>query len=97
MPSPSVQVRLSSISQARRSLPHIQTAVTQSDDIAQYLKSVANLETALPGLLGWQIDDMNESPLLYAVIHSKLDILKQLIVLKPNLMEEALHKRCGSP
>ena len=70
-------------------------AATQSDDIAQYLKSLDNLETALPGLLGWQIDELNESPLLCAVIHNKLDILKQLIALKPNLME-ALQKRCGS-
>lgn len=68
-------------------------AAAQSDDIAQYLKSVDNLETALPGLLGWQIDELNESPVLCAVIHNKLDILKQLIALKPNLMEEALHKR----
>jgi hypothetical protein len=63
-------------------------AAAQSDDIAQYLKSVDNLETALPGLLGWKIDELNESPLLCAVIHNKLDILKQLIALKPNLMEE---------
>jgi hypothetical protein len=70
-------------------------AAAQSDDIAQYLRSVDNLETALPGLLGWQIDELNESPLLCAVIHNKLDILKQLIVLKPDLMEEAIHKRCG--
>ena len=80
--------------------PQVLTAYTdyaaaQSDDIAQYLKSIDNLETTLPGLLGWQIDELNESPLLYAVIHSKLDISKQLIALKPNLMEEALHKRCG--
>jgi hypothetical protein len=70
-------------------------ATAQSDDIAQYLKSVDNLETALPGLLGWQIDELNESPVLCAVIHNKLDILKQLIALKPSLMEEALHKRCA--
>ncbi len=69
-------------------------AAAQSDDIAQYLRGFDNLETALPGLLGWQIDELNESPLLCAVIHNKLDILKQLIVLKPDLMEEALHKRC---
>ena len=44
----------------------------------------------------WQVDELNESPLLSAVIHNKIDILKQLFVLKPNLMEEALHKRYGS-
>jgi hypothetical protein len=69
-------------------------AAAQSDDIAQYLKSVDKLEAALPGLLGWQIDELNESPLLCAVIHNKLDILKQLVALKPDLME-ALHKQCG--
>ena len=70
-------------------------AATQSDDIAQYLKSIDSLETTLPSLLGWQIDELNESPLLCAVIHDKLEILKQLFDLKPKLMEEALHKRCG--
>ena len=70
-------------------------AAAHNDDIAQYLKSVDNLETALPGLLGWKIDELNESPLLCAVIHNKLEVLKQLFALKPNLMEEALHKRCG--
>ena len=70
-------------------------AAAQSDDIAQYLKSVDNLETALPGLLGWKIDELNESPFLCAVIYNKVDILKQLIALKPDLMKEALHKRCG--
>jgi hypothetical protein len=70
-------------------------AAAQSNDIARYLRSVDNLETALPGLLGWQIDELNESPLLCAVIHSELDILKQLISLKPKLMEEAVHNRCG--
>jgi hypothetical protein len=69
-------------------------AEAQSDDIAQYLKRVDNLEAALPDLLGWQIDELNESPLLCAVIHDKLDILKQLIALKPDLAE-AIHKRCG--
>ena len=68
-------------------------AETHSDDIAQYLKSVDNLETALPDLLGWQIDELNESPLLGGVVHNKLDILKLLFSLKPNLMDEALHKR----
>ena len=71
-------------------------AATHSDEIAQYLKSVDNLETALPDLLGWQIDELNESPLLGAVIHNKLDILKLLFALKPHLMEEALQKRYGS-
>lgn len=71
-------------------------AATHSDDIAQYLKSVDTLETALPDFLGWQIDELNESPLLDAVIHDKLDILKLLFALKPSLMEEALHKRYSS-
>jgi hypothetical protein len=71
-------------------------SVTHSDDIAQFLKSVDNLEAALPDLLGWQLDEPNESPLLCAVINDKLDILKQLFALKPNLMEEVLHQRYGS-
>ncbi|KAI0263726.1 hypothetical protein BC834DRAFT_290264 [Gloeopeniophorella convolvens] len=69
-------------------------ASTHSDNIAQYVKSVDNsLEEILPGLLGWEINDLNESPLLSAVIHNKLDILKQMFVLKPKLMGEAVHKR----
>jgi hypothetical protein len=71
-------------------------AATHSDEIAQYLNSIDNLEATLPDLLGWQIDELNESPLLCAVIHNKPEILKQLFALKPNLMEEALHRRCGS-
>ena len=47
----------------------------QSDDIALYLRSVDNLMTAPPGLLGWQIDELNESSLTSTVILSKLDIL----------------------
>ena len=70
-------------------------AETHSDDVAQYLKSVGDLETALPDLLGWQIDELNESPLLAAVVRNKLDVLKLLFSLKPNLMDEALHKRYG--
>ena len=72
-------------------------AATHSDDIAQYLKSFENLGAVLSDLLGWKVDELNESPLLSAVIHDKIDILKQLFVLKPNLMEEALHQRYGSP
>jgi hypothetical protein len=68
-------------------------AATHSDDISQYLKSIENLETVLPELLGWQVDELNESPLLCAVIHDQLDILKLLFTLKPRLMEDALHKR----
>ena len=71
-------------------------AATHSDDIAQYLKGIENLGAVLPDLLGWKVDEMNESPLLCAVIDDKLDILKQLFALKPNLMEEALHQRYAS-
>jgi len=71
-------------------------AATHSDDIAQYLKRVENLGAVLPDLLGWKVDELNESPLLCAVIHDKMDILKQLFALKPNLMEEALHQRYES-
>lgn len=70
-------------------------AAAQSDDIALYLRGIDNLKTALPDLLGWKIDELNESPLLCAVIHNNLEMLKQLIALKPNLMEEALQNRCG--
>ena len=71
-------------------------AATHSDDIAQYLKSFEDLGAVLSDLLGWQVDELNESPLLSAVIHDQINILKQLFVLKPNLMEEALHQRYGS-
>jgi hypothetical protein len=71
-------------------------AATHSDDIAQYLTSFEDLGAVLSDLLGWQVDELNESPLLSAVIHDNINILKQLFVLKPNLMEEALHQRYGS-
>lgn len=71
-------------------------AVTYNNDIAQYLKSIDNLEAALPDLLGWKVDELNESPLLCAVIHDRLDILNRLFALRPSLMEEALHQRCDS-
>jgi hypothetical protein len=51
-------------------------AATHSDDISQYLKSIENLEAVLPDLLGWHVDELNESPLLCAVVKNKLDILK---------------------
>jgi hypothetical protein len=38
-------------------------AAQSVDIIAQCLKSVDDLETALPDLLGWQIDELNESSL----------------------------------
>ncbi|KAH9020875.1 hypothetical protein EDB84DRAFT_1441656 [Lactarius hengduanensis] len=72
-------------------------AETHDNAIARYLKRikkrVKDLSTVLPDLLGWKVDELNESPLLCAVIDNKIDILKQLFELKPNLMEEALHLR----
>ncbi|KAI9433859.1 hypothetical protein H4582DRAFT_1856238 [Lactarius indigo] len=68
-------------------------AETHNDDIAQYLKSIDDLDAVLPDLLGWKHDELNESSLLCAVIDDKVDVLKQLFALKPNLMEEALHLR----
>ncbi|KAI9433880.1 hypothetical protein H4582DRAFT_2081568 [Lactarius indigo] len=68
-------------------------AESHDDDIAQYLKSIDDLGAVLPDLLGWKPDELNESPLLCAVIDDKIDVLKQLFALKPNLMEEALHLR----
>ena len=70
-------------------------AETHNDDIAQYLKSIDNIGAVLPDLLGWNSDEMDESPLLCAVIHDRLDNLKQIFALKPNLGEEALHLRCS--
>ena len=70
-------------------------AETHDDDIVQYLRSIDNLGAVLPDLLGWRSNELNESPLLCAVIDNRLNILKQLLALKPSLMEEALHLRCG--
>ncbi|KAH8991543.1 hypothetical protein EDB92DRAFT_1945881 [Lactarius akahatsu] len=66
---------------------------THNDDIVQYLTGIDNLGAVLPDLLGWKPDELNESPLLCAVIDDRIDVLKQLFTLKPNLMEEALHLR----
>ena len=70
-------------------------AETHNGDIAQGLKSVDNLGDVLPDLLGWKSDELNESPLLSAVVYNRLDVLKQMFALKPSSMEEALHLRCG--
>ena len=70
-------------------------AETHNDDIAQYLRSIDNLGTVLPDLLGWKSNELNESPLLCAVINNRLNVSKQLLSLKPSLMEEALHLRYG--
>ena len=69
-------------------------AETHDDEIAQYLKSIGNLNADLPELLGWKPDVSNESPLLCAVIANRLDVLKQMFALKPRLMEESLGLRC---
>ncbi|KAH9170814.1 hypothetical protein EDB89DRAFT_2230439 [Lactarius sanguifluus] len=68
-------------------------AETHDNDIAPCLKSIKDLSTVLPDLLRWKPDKLNESPLLCAVIDNKIDVLKQLFELKPDLMEEALHLR----
>ena len=67
---------------------------THDDEIAQYLKSIDDLDAVFPDLLGWKPDGSNESPLLCAVIADRLDILKQMFALKSSLMEEALLLRC---
>ena len=69
-------------------------AETHNDEIAQYLKNFDDLCFVLPGLLGWQPDGLNESPLLYAVINNRLDVLKQLLLLKPSPVGVP-HLRCG--
>ncbi|KAH8995818.1 hypothetical protein EDB86DRAFT_2829340 [Lactarius hatsudake] len=74
--------------------PFIHYVETHNDDIVQYLTGIDNLGAVLPDLLGWKPDELNESPLLCAVIEDRIDVLKQLFTLKPNLMEEALHLRC---
>ncbi|KAF8265333.1 hypothetical protein EI94DRAFT_356458 [Lactarius quietus] len=66
---------------------------THDDDPAQYLKSIDSLGAVLPDLLGWKSDELNESPLLCAVISDRLDVLKQMFALKTSLMQEALHLR----
>ncbi|KAH9034041.1 hypothetical protein EDB83DRAFT_1786796 [Lactarius deliciosus] len=68
-------------------------AESHDNAIARYLNKIKDLSTVLPDLLGWKHDGLNESPLLCAVIDNKIDVLKQLFELKPNLMEEALHLR----
>lgn len=70
-------------------------AESHDDEIAQYLKSIDDLDAVFPELLGWKPDGSNESPLLCAVIADRLDVLKQMFALKPSLMKEALDLRCG--
>lgn len=62
-----------------------------ADPRARHLQRIADLSTALPPLLGWQIDDYNESPLSAAVFHSwDVKTVNLLLEISPKLMQSAL-------
>jgi hypothetical protein len=60
-------------------------------------KTLSQLSALLPHLLGWTINDLNESPLTAATLTNKLETLKLLFVLSPELLATALHTRYAIP
>ncbi|KAA1478658.1 ankyrin [Dentipellis sp. KUC8613] len=69
-----------------------------TDARANYLRSMAGLDKALPKLLGWEINSLNESSLTAAVISSKapsarFDAIKELFKHHPQLILDAMNAR----
>jgi len=65
-------------------------AASQSDKCALYLRERTDLKTMLPKWLGWTINSIDESPLTFAILSNRIDVVKKLFQLEPDLMEEAM-------
>lgn len=68
-------------------------ASSNSDSRARKLKETVDLEKVLPEWLGWTISSVGDSPLAAAIIGGKVEILKLLFKLSPQLMTTALNTR----
>ncbi|KAJ6554865.1 hypothetical protein B0H19DRAFT_1377542 [Mycena capillaripes] len=60
---------------------------------AQRIKRATDFAAALPGLLGWSVTPLGESPLTAALVSKKLDTVKYLFKKTPRLMASSLHER----
>ena len=68
-------------------------AASNSSERALYLRREQDLAGVLPKWLGWQLDPLNETCLTAAIIANKLEFIKKLFDLQPNLMMEAMNAR----
>ena len=71
-------------------------AASNSSERALYLRREQDLAGVLPKWIGWQLNPLNESCLTAAIIANKLDFIKKLFDLEPNLMMEAMNARSVS-
>jgi hypothetical protein len=68
-------------------------AATHSDERAIHLQKTPDLAAVLPGWLGWTVSTLGESPLTAAVLGNKLEMMKKLHDLSPELAKAALAQR----
>lgn len=68
-------------------------ASSNSDSRAKRLKETVDLEKVLPEWLGWTIGPLGDSPLAAAIIGGKVEMVKLLFKLSPQLMATALNTR----
>ncbi|KAI0318031.1 hypothetical protein OF83DRAFT_1171478 [Amylostereum chailletii] len=75
--------------------PHILVAFQNyvkhgMDAQARALNKVENLQGSLPKWLGWDINELNESPLTAAVMHNQLNVARKMWEYRPELMLDAM-------
>ncbi|KAF5369314.1 hypothetical protein D9758_002726 [Tetrapyrgos nigripes] len=68
-------------------------AMCNSDELAITLRRRTDLEKLLPGLLGWSINAVGESPLSTAIMAGDLPTVKRLYGKEPKLMASAMKQR----
>ncbi|KAA1479103.1 ankyrin [Dentipellis sp. KUC8613] len=66
---------------------------THTNPRGTFLRETKDLESVLPGWLGWEINSLNESPLTAAINlgQDRFGIIKQLFEKKPQLMLDAMN------
>ena len=70
-------------------------ASTNGDETALAIRRVPDLEKVLPLLLGWNLTDRGDSPLMAAVLGGKVETLKRLFTKQPKFLGSCLHQRFG--
>ncbi|KAI0317674.1 hypothetical protein OF83DRAFT_1283227, partial [Amylostereum chailletii] len=60
---------------------------------ARALKMMENLQGSLPKWLGWDINELDESPLTAAVVHNQLNVVRKMWEYRPELMLDAMDAR----
>ncbi|KAG5637903.1 hypothetical protein H0H81_002731 [Sphagnurus paluster] len=67
-------------------------ATIGGDERAYQLRRITDLEKALPELLGWNISNLGDSPLMAAILGKSLDVVKVLFSNKSKFMASCLHE-----